>query len=670
MRAACRGLVVEDLHWPLALELGVEARRDAQASEDLAHTLQQLPVDGLDREAPPACGRTAVGVQIPGHKREPLRLGQVEHPGRNPLAERAGHEAVALHQVGQIDAVPGQGHAVGPLRRRGATHHAAHHVDQTGPGPVLAGHGEHNLGPAPSARVCVDRLDGAVAGEQAEEPHEFIGGGLPQRETSGPPALSSKALAVLVAAVEHGGRLGEFQLVGLAVVEARDRHDGLLQAVGSHVRQAVPAQLLRTRLVVSVGIERVVAGHPQPPRPHPNVAHRLLSGVALGRYPAPAQRAGGLVVRQHLVAGHHQLDGLGPAGCGHPRPLGQAADVAVDPLHVALGLHPGPLGDQVVDVVGPVLDGGVRHPGRAAHHDLHHRGVQRVGGVGGRRAALDVVDLGALVGDDQGALELAHVLGVDPEVGLQGRLHLHARRHVDERPARPHRGVECRELVVVGRDDRPEVPLEQLRVLPQGGVHVAEQHPLGLEVLAVAVVDDLALVLRGHAGQVLALGLGDAEALVGVLDRLGHHVPVVGQRVGRLDVVVDVVEVDAGGVTAPGRAGPALEAAVRLETEVEHPLGFALEPRHLGDDVVVEALLGLEDVVLLVAPAELVAAEVDANVRSSHPLTSRWNLLLPTLTARCDDPIARTPAGVADSGRGPFFLPSMCSNAAVSGNIA
>src|SRR3954470_3239049 len=32
-------------------------------------------------------------------------------------------------------------------------------------------------------------------------------------------------------------------------------------------------------------------------------------------------------------------------------------EVAVDPLHVALGLHPRPLRDEVVDVGAPVLDG-------------------------------------------------------------------------------------------------------------------------------------------------------------------------------------------------------------------------------------------------------------------------------------------------------------------------
>ena len=68
---------------------------------------------------------------------------------------------------------------------------------------------------------------------------------------------------------------------------------------------------------------------------------------------------------------------------------------------------------------------------------------------------------------------------------------------------------------------RTEVLLDDLRVLPQGGVHVAEQHALASQFVAIAVVDDLALVLGGHAGQVLPLRLGDAQLVVSGLDRVG-----------------------------------------------------------------------------------------------------------------------------------------------------
>ena len=207
-----------------------------------------------------------------------------------------------------------------------------------------------------------------------------------------------------------------------------------------------------------------------------------------------------------------------------------------------------------------------------------------------RGAALDVVHVGALVGDDQRPLELAHVLGVDPEVGLQRDLDVHARRHVDERAARPHRGVQRGELVVAGRDDRAEVLAEELRVLAQAGVGVQEDDALLLQVLADLVVDDLGLVLGGDAGdEALLLGLGDAEPVVGVLDVVGQLVP--GRRLllGRAHEVLDVVEVDAGEVGAPGRHRLLAEQPQALEAGLEHPLGLVLERRDVADDVLARA---------------------------------------------------------------------------------
>ena len=165
----------------------------------------------------------------------------------------------------------------------------------------------------------------------------------------------------------------------------------------------------------------------------------------------------------------------------------------------------------------------------------------------------------------------------------------------------------------------PNQRFTMLGVLAHGGVHVAEQHAQGLEVGPVAVEDDLALVLGGHAGEVLALGLGDAQLLVGRLDGLGQRVPVLHLTFGRLHVVVDVVEVEVGHVhREPRRHGPGHEALQGLQPEVAHPVGLALHGRHLADDLFGEALLGLEDVVLDVAPAELVPAEIEIRCRHRH----------------------------------------------------
>ena len=248
--------------------------------------------------------------------------------------------------------------------------------------------------------------------------------------------------------------------------------------------------------------------------------------------------------------------------------------------------------------------------------DLDHGRVQRVAGVDRRRAAFDVVHLRALVGDDQGALELAGVLGVDPEVGLERHLALDARRDVDERSTRPHRRVECRELVVAGRDDRAEVLLDQVGVLAQGGVHVAEQDALLGQVVAVLVIDDFALVLGGDTGQVHPLGLGDAQLFVGAHHLFGELVPVVDLLALGAQVVVDVLEVDVGHVDGePLGHRLLLEQAQAALTHLGHPARLTLPPRDLIDDAGVDAALGREGVLDFIAPSEVVLGEVEIERR-------------------------------------------------------
>src|SRR3954454_2015233 len=280
------------------------------------------------------------------------------------------------------------------------------------------------------------------------------------------------------------------------------------------------------------------------------------------------------------------------------------AEVAVDPLDGRVGLRDRALRDEVEDVVRPVLHGRIADAGARLGAQLDDRGVQRVGAVRRGSAALDVVHVGALVGEDQRALELAHVLRVDAEVGLQRHLDVDARGHVDERAARPHGAVESRELVVVRRDDPREVLLDEVLVLAQRGVHVREDHALGLELLVDLVVDDLGLVLRADAGEEVALGLGDAEPIEGLLDVLGHVVPRALGALGGAHEVVDLVEVDLGERRrAPGRHRAGEEVLERLEAEVAHPLRLALELGDLLDELARQALRRLVEVVLRVAEA-------------------------------------------------------------------
>src|SRR4029453_30004 len=253
------------------------------------------------------------------------------------------------------------------------------------------------------------------------------------------------------------------------------------------------------------------------------------------------------------------------------------ADVAIDPFHGGALFADGTLGDEVVHVVGPVLDGRVADAGALLHDDLHNGGVQRVRGVDRSRATFDVVNVGVLIGDDQGALELAHVLRVDTEVSLERDVDVHALGHVHERSTGPYCRVQGGELVVAHGDDGAEVLLEDLRVFPQGGVRVQEDNALGFEVLADLVVDNFGFVLGRDAGnEPAALSFRDAELFVGVPDVFGQVFPRCRLLLSGTHEVLDVVEVDAREVCAPRRHGLTVEVLQALEAQMEHPFGLVL----------------------------------------------------------------------------------------------
>ena len=98
------------------------------------------------------------------------------------------------------------------------------------------------------------------------------------------------------------------------------------------------------------------------------------------------------------------------------------------------------LGDEVVDAALallvariPVLDGRVLDLGVVEGDQLHDRRMQLVLVPHGRGAAFQVAHVAPLVGDDQRALELAGVRGVDAEVGRELHRAAHALRDVAER---------------------------------------------------------------------------------------------------------------------------------------------------------------------------------------------------------------------------------------------
>ncbi len=260
-----------------------------------------------------------------------------------------------------------------------------------------------------------------------------------------------------------------------------------------------------------------------------------------------------------------------------------------------------PLGDEVVDpalplrVAGvPVLDRRVLDGGALERHQLDHRGVQLVLVPLRRGAALEVADVGALVGHDQRALELAGGRGVDPEVGGELQRAADAFRDVHEGPVAEHRGVERREEVVARGHHRAEVLPHQLGMLAHGLAEGAEDDPLLRELGLVGGADRNRVEDGVHRdpGQDLLLRQRDAELLVG-LEQLGIHLVEAAQRLGgpRCRVVADGLVVhrrvaDVG----PGVGLAHLEpATVGLEPPLQQPLRLALFRGDQADDVLAQA---------------------------------------------------------------------------------
>ena len=151
--------------------------------------------------------------------------------------------------------------------------------------------------------------------------------------------------------------------------------------------------------------------------------------------------------------------------------------------------------------------------------------------------------------------------------------------------------MQRRELVVLRRHAFVhEVLLHQLRVLGDRGVHRAEQDALLGVLLLEALVDRLLAPHADDAGEVLALGLGDAEVLVGLLHLRRHLVPAVEAAGRRRRVEHEVVEVQAAQVRSPVRHRLAFEDLQRLQPFLGHPVGLALDLGQLAHDLARDAL--------------------------------------------------------------------------------
>ena len=200
-------------------------------------------------------------------------------------------------------------------------------------------------------------------------------------------------------------------------------------------------------------------------------------------------------------------------------------DVAIDPTDFRVFHRDAALGDEVENVRRPVLDGDVLDLRALEGDKLDDCGVQGGGLEFRRGAAFHVHQLGTLVGDDERALELAEVLRVDAEVGLQRLFELQAFWNVDERPAREDCRIQRGEFIVSGGDHLAEPRAENLLVLLQAFGRVAEDDALFGEFFFDVRVGGLRVKLGFDAREEGALLLGNAEALEGFQNIGGHIVP-------------------------------------------------------------------------------------------------------------------------------------------------
>src|SRR6476620_5360939 len=253
------------------------------------------------------------------------------------------------------------------------------------------------------------------------------------------------------------------------------------------------------------------------------------------------------------------------------------------------------LGYEIVDtalalgVAGiPVLHRRIFDLGIVKRDQLDHRGVQLVFVELRRGAALEVADIGALVGDDQRALELAGVALVDAEIGRQLHRTANARRYIDERAVRKHRGVQGGEEIVRGRHHRAEILLHQIGMLADRLRDRHEDYAGLLQLLLERGRDrdrikhgidrDAPLAFRTYnAFQHLDFAQGNAELLVGLQDFWIDLVERCQRLFLRGGVVVEILVIDLRIVdTGPLRLGHGQPTAIGLQTPLQHPGRFVL----------------------------------------------------------------------------------------------
>ncbi len=219
--------------------------------------------------------------------------------------------------------------------------------------------------------------------------------------------------------------------------------------------------------------------------------------------------------------------------------------------------------------------------------------MQLVGVEFRRGTALQVGHVGALLRDNQRALELTRLLGVDAEIRRQIHRAPHALGDVTKRAVGEHRRIEGGVEIVAGRHHGPEIHLHKLRmVFDRLGKRTEDdadfgQFPLVRSGDRHAVKNDI----HGDPGKCLALVHRHAQLLKSAQQLRIHFVHGRELLWLRRGEIADVLEVDLRvRDVRPGGFPHRQPVAVRLQPELEQPFRFAFLRRNQAYDVLAQSL--------------------------------------------------------------------------------
>ena len=243
--------------------------------------------------------------------------------------------------------------------------------------------------------------------------------------------------------------------------------------------------------------------------------------------------------------------------------------------------------------------------------DFNDRRMQLIAVAHRRRAALDIADVAAFIGHQNGAFKLAGFFGVDTEIGRQLHRAADALRHIDKGAVRSHRGVQRGKEVVIARHYGPKILFHQFRMIVDRLAERTEDDPLLGQLFAVGGRHRHRVEYRVH-GHLAPFTYRHAQLVKGFFHLAGQKGIGPGllhrARLGGAGLIA--VAAGGGGIVAviliiqlivmrfqPVRLLHFQPRPVGIQTKLQHPLRLIAASRDSPNDFFINAfgqLIGLQ----------------------------------------------------------------------------